>query len=32
VKAAVYYQTGPPSVFKYEDVAEPVGGASDVLI
>ncbi len=24
MKAAVYYETGPPSVFKYEDVPDPV--------
>ncbi|MEQ8269030.1 MAG: zinc-binding alcohol dehydrogenase family protein [Parvibaculum sp.] len=24
MKAAVYYENGPPSVFKYEDVADPV--------
>ena len=23
MKAAVYYETGPPSVFKYEDVPDP---------
>jgi NADPH2:quinone reductase len=32
VKAAVYYETGPPEVFRYEDVADPVCGPGDVLI
>jgi NADPH2:quinone reductase len=32
MKAAVYYQTGPPSVFKYEDVPEPRCGRRDVVI
>src|SRR5690242_19423197 len=32
MKAAVYYETGPPSVLRYEDVPEPSGGSSDVLI
>jgi NADPH2:quinone reductase len=32
VKAAVYYETGGPDVFKYEDVADPKPGPSDVLI
>jgi len=32
VKAAVYYETGPPDVFRYEDVPEPTCGPGDVLI
>ncbi len=32
MKAAVYYETGPPSVFRYEDVPDPVCGSTDVLI
>jgi NADPH2:quinone reductase len=32
VKAAVYYETGPPSVFRYEDVPDPVCGPGDVLL
>src|SRR5438128_7112282 len=32
MKAAVYYETGAPSVLRYEDVPEPSGGSSDVLI
>ena len=32
MKAAVYYQTGPPDVLRYEDVPEPVCGPHDVLI
>ncbi len=32
MKAAVYYQTGGPEVFRYEDVPDPVVGATDVLI
>ena len=32
MKAAVYYQTGPPDVFRYEDVADPTCGKGDVLI
>jgi len=32
VKAAVYYQTGGPDVFRYEDVPDPVVGPADVLI
>jgi NADPH:quinone reductase len=32
VKAAVYYETGPPDVFRYEDVPDPVCGPGDVLI
>src|SRR6185295_4785256 len=32
VKAAVYYETGDPSVLRYEDVPDPVPGAGEVLI
>jgi NADPH2:quinone reductase len=32
MKAAVYYETGPPSVFRYEDVPDPSVGPGDVLI
>jgi len=32
VKAAVYYETGPPSVFRYEDVPDPVCGPGDVVV
>ena len=32
VKAAVYYETGAPEVLRYEDVPDPVGGPSDVLV
>jgi NADPH2:quinone reductase len=32
MKAAVYYETGPPDVFRYEDVPDPACGPSSVLI
>jgi NADPH:quinone reductase len=32
VKAAVYYQTGGPEVFRYEDVPDPVPGRGEVLV
>jgi NADPH2:quinone reductase len=32
VKAAVYYETGGPEVFRYEEVPDPVVGPSDVLV
>ncbi len=32
MKAAVYYQTGAPDVFRYEDVPDPACPASGVLI
>ncbi|MCP4750194.1 MAG: zinc-binding alcohol dehydrogenase family protein [Proteobacteria bacterium] len=32
MKAAVYYETGAPSVFKYEDVPDPKCGPYDILI
>jgi NADPH2:quinone reductase len=32
MKAAVYYETGAPDVFRYEDVADPVPGPRDLLV
>ena len=32
MKAAVYYETGAPDVFRYEDVPDPTVGPGDVLI
>src|SRR5215472_10024787 len=32
MKAAVYYETGPPSVFRYEEVPDPVCGRGDVVV
>jgi NADPH2:quinone reductase len=32
MKAAVYYETGGPEVFRYEDVPDPVPGGRDVLV
>ena len=32
MKAAVYYETGGPEVFRYEDVPDPVCGPGDVLV
>jgi NADPH2:quinone reductase len=32
VKAAVYYETGTPEVFRYEDVPDPDVGPADVLV
>lgn len=32
MKAAVYRRTGPPDVFSYEDVPDPVCGDGDVLV
>jgi NADPH2:quinone reductase len=32
VKAAVYYETGRPEVFRYEDVPDPVVGDGDILV
>jgi NADPH2:quinone reductase len=32
MKAAVYYETGEPEVFRYEDVPDPVPGGRDVLV
>ncbi len=32
MKAAVYYETGGPDVFRYEDVPDPAVGPSDILV
>jgi NADPH:quinone reductase len=32
MKAACYYETGPPSVFRFEDVPDPVPGPGEVLV
>jgi NADPH2:quinone reductase len=32
VKAAVYYETGSPDVFRYEDVPDPAPGVNDLLV
>ena len=32
MKAAVYYENGAPSVFKYEDVPDPVPGPGEMLV
>ena len=32
MKAAVYYQTGGPEVFRYEDVPDPIAGPGEVLV
>ena len=32
MKAAVYYETGAPDVFRYEDVPDPEPGSGDILI
>ncbi len=32
MRAAVYYETGSPDVFRYEEVPDPVAGPSDILI
>jgi NADPH2:quinone reductase len=32
MKAAVYYQTGPPSVFRYEEMPDPRCGSDEILI
>jgi NADPH:quinone reductase len=32
MKAAVYYENGAPSVFRYEEVPDPVAGPSEMLI
>jgi len=32
MKAAVYYETGGPDVFRFEDVPDPTCGPGDVLI
>jgi NADPH:quinone reductase len=32
MKAAVYYETGSPDVFRYEDVPDPEPGSGDILV
>ena len=32
MKAAVYYETGAPDVFRYEDVADPQPGPGEILV
>ena len=32
MKAAVYYKTGPPDVFRYEDVPDPVVYPGGVIV
>ena len=32
MKAAVYYETGPPEVFRYEEVADPEPGPGEILV
>lgn len=32
MKAAVYYETGGPEVFRYEEVPDPVPGVNDLLV
>ncbi|SRR5579884_266310 len=32
MKAAVYYETGPPDVFRYEEVPDPTPGATEILV
>jgi NADPH:quinone reductase len=32
MKAAVYYETGGPEVFRYEDVADPTPAANELLV
>ncbi|MGH9028356.1 MAG: alcohol dehydrogenase catalytic domain-containing protein, partial [Acidimicrobiales bacterium] len=32
MKAAVYYETGAPDVFRYEDVPDPEAGATEILV
>jgi NADPH2:quinone reductase len=32
MKAAVYYETGSPDVFRYEDVADPAPGPGELLV
>jgi NADPH:quinone reductase len=32
VKAAVYYETGSPDVFRYEDVPDPTPGPAEILV
>ncbi|MEX2255503.1 MAG: zinc-binding dehydrogenase [Acidimicrobiia bacterium] len=32
MKAAVYYETGPPDVLRYEDVPDPACGPGDIVV
>lgn len=32
MKAAVYYETGSPDVFRYEEIADPIAGDHDLLV
>ena len=32
MKAAVYYETGSPDVFRYEDVPDPTPGPAEILV
>ena len=32
MKAAVYYETGAPSVFRYEELPDPEGGPDELLV
>ena len=32
MRAAVYYEAGPPDVFRYEEVPDPVAGPGDILV
>jgi len=32
MRAAVYYETGAPDVFRYEDVPDPLPGPGDILV
>jgi NADPH2:quinone reductase len=32
MKAAVYYENGPPNVFRYEEVPDPVPGPGEMLV
>jgi NADPH2:quinone reductase len=32
MKAAVYYETGAPDVFRYEDVPDPAAGSGEILV
>jgi NADPH2:quinone reductase len=32
MRAAVYYETGGPEVFRFEEVPDPVAGPGDVLV
>jgi NADPH2:quinone reductase len=32
MKAAVYYETGSPEVFRYEEVPDPIVGGGDILV